>query len=262
MLRSLISIAKIIFFFIMVVLYFSMTVPLYPLLYLRPYQTRKILNHLVSLYSIVVLWVLGFRPKLHSMATNDHQKNYFFVSNHQTYMDVLLLSKFFRSAYVTSVEMKETLLLGQITQLAGCVFVERRNKRNLHKEIQEITQALENGITVTVFPEATSTNGSEVIRFRRPLYQAAIDSETSIIPIAINYESIDGQKVTTKNRDKVCWYGEMSFIPHLYSLGKCKKIVCSVIECAAIDVQKTADLEALVAQTHQVISSHFKPIET
>ena len=96
--------------------------------------------------------------------------NYLIVSNHLSYLDVLAMISVLNTRFVTSMEVKHAAGLGWITDQAGCLYVERRSRKNLKTEINEISKALEGGFYVVVFPEATSTNGDGVLRFKRPLF--------------------------------------------------------------------------------------------
>ncbi|WP_186647804.1 hypothetical protein [Fluviispira vulneris] len=45
------------------------------------------------------------------------------------------------------------------------------------------------------FPEATSTEGKEIRAFKKPLFQSAILSQSSVLPLCINYLKIDGENL-------------------------------------------------------------------
>jgi 1-acyl-sn-glycerol-3-phosphate acyltransferase len=164
-----IALIKFFFVFLVIFVYFLSTAPFFIFLKKYPYGTKKILNHIVGIYSKVLTWILGIKIS-HNLNTIDRNKNYFIVSNHLSYIDILLISSVLPTSFVTSVEMKNTPFLGQIIQLAGCLFVERRNKKNIMNEIGDIENALNKGLNVTVFPEATSTNGEQVLKFKRSLF--------------------------------------------------------------------------------------------
>jgi len=166
-----------------------------------------------------MLSVLGFKVEVVGQkAALAAASPYLIVSNHMSYLDVLVLSSQRPSCYVTSQEIKETPGLGIICQAGGCLFVNRKNRRNLGGEVKELSEAMRDGMLVTIFPEATSSNGHEVVTFRRPLFNAAIDAQVPVLPITINYQSIDGEKVGAHNRDTVCWYGDMAFFPHIMNV--------------------------------------------
>jgi len=150
--------------------------------------------------------------------------------------------------------------LGQLSLLAGCIFVERRSRLNLSDEIREITETLNAGVNVTIFPEATSTNGEQVIRFRRPLFQSALDAKATLHPLAINYLSIDNQKLTLQNRDHVFWYGDMTFFGHLWGLFKLKEIELTVTFAKSYRPQCVEQPADLAAKGHALVSAVYRPI--
>jgi 1-acyl-sn-glycerol-3-phosphate acyltransferase len=157
---------------------------------------------------------------------------------------------------VTSTDVRDTPFLGQICKLAGCLFVDRKNRKHLKDEIQELRDALNSGLNVTVFPEATSTNGDEVLRFRRPLFESSIATGKAILPLTINYLSISGQKLSTRNRDKVCWYGDMNFFPHFLALLNEKEINVEVIFSEPI-IPKMMSTIDLALKSQQKVSQYF-----
>ena len=189
---------KLISFFILISAYFLHALLFYPFLFIDKYWTRKQLIALVSFYSRGFLYVLGIKANFigEEKLQDDKKNNYLIVSNHLSYLDILILASKIPSAFVTSTDIKNTPFLGQIVTLAGCLFVNRKDKTNIKNEIKELREALNYGLNVVVFPEATSTNGDEVIRFRHPLFEASIATESPILPLTLNYSSISNKSVT------------------------------------------------------------------
>lgn len=186
----------------------------------------------------------------------DPKKNYFFVCNHMSYIDILVLSSIRSSMFVTSVEMQHTPLLGQLSKLGGSYFVERRNKIKLQKEIEDLSELLKNGLDVFVFPEGTSTNGQNLLPFKRALFQSAILANKEVLPICLLYETIDAVKFSPNNADKVCWYGDMDFLPHLMGLMDLKKVIVSVEYLEPITCDNKTK-EELSQSTENIIRSTY-----
>ena len=197
--------------------YFVVTTPLYPLLFVAPYKTKRLLNLIVSFYSRNLLKFLGTQIDIIDQRKEKDRSN-LIVCNHMSYLDILVLSSILPSCFITSQELKETPVLGQICTLAGCLFVERRDKSNIFNEIKNIEVNLEKGLNVLFFPEAKSTNGDSVIPFKRSLYQSAANTNHPILPITLNYLKLNGEPLTSETRDIVCWYDEMNFVTHLWQL--------------------------------------------
>jgi len=241
-----------------VMTYFVTAAPFYIFLKPFPYGTRKILNKMLKFYSRLGCKILAIDPdhKLEELKVDD---NFLIVSNHLSYTDILAICSKLSACFVTSVEIRDTPFLGHICKLGGCLFVERRSRHNLSNEIKEITDALGNGLNVCIFPEATSTNGAEVLRFKRPLFKAAIDSNKRVLPLTLNYTKIGKEEVHLGNRDKVCWYGDMSFFPHLWGVLGSGNIEVDVHASEPIETHPELDMTELSLEAHKRVSAKFNP---
>lgn len=222
-------------------------------------RRRKLLAQLISLHSMLCLKLFSVQI-INSNQFKNGRSAHLYVSNHLSYLDILILSSQTPCSFVTSIEVKGMPFLGQLSELGGCLYVERRSRDNLNHEISDITDALAAGLNVCIFPEATSTNGESVLRFRRPLYNAAIRSCTPVVPVCINYLTIDGHLVSPSNRDKVFWYGDMGFLGHLFELLSCRKIQVDVQYEAKVSTGEHTTAQDLAELTHSVISRAFQPV--
>lgn len=180
------------------------------------------------------------------------------VSNHQSYFDIAVHTAFLNISFVTSYEIKETPFLGHIATAAGCLFVERRDRSNLPNEIKNIGTALQKGHNVIFYPEATSTNGEEILRFRKPLFQAALDTKTPLQILTTNYKTISKETFSLQNRDKICWYGDMTFAPHLFNLLQQSEIMIE-INVDYLDSENYSDTTQLAAAAQKIVTSKFNP---
>lgn len=241
--------------------YFIITIPISFLIPLSPFKIRKFLNRIVAIFCAIMSWVLGVRYTINGDLSVLKEDNFLIIANHLSYLDIFNCYSLFPSCFVTSMEMKETPLLGQVTLAAGCLYVERRSRENIHKEIENVVDGLKNGLNVFVFPEATSTNGEGVKMFRKSMFNTAIDSGKKILPITLNYTSIDGVAVSKENRDKIFWYGEMSFYPHILHVLNHKRIELEFkIHQPVSDIQKFESDIALANHCHQIIDQSYNKI--
>lgn len=220
----------------------------------RPYLTK-----VISYTCKLGLKIFNVKVRK-TFAPLDSKANYLIVSNHLSYLDILIISSYLPTCFVTSKEMKETPFLGQLCLLGGCLFVERRSKAGIANEVKELSDALDDGLNVVIFPEATSTNGDEVIRFRRPLFQSAINSCAKVLPLCLNYRSLDGEKLTVKNRDKVFWYGDMGFLGHALTLFSHKGIVAELTIMPSLNSTDFSDKNALTDACYKLVSDEFENI--
>lgn len=217
-------------------------------------------NYFLSFFCRSALFILGIKARAVGLENARAPNGALYVGNHLSYLDVLVISKFVPACFVTSTEIKHTPGLGLICRMAGCLFVERRNKMNIHAEVAELREGLESGLSVAVFPESTSSNGEKLLRFRRPLYVAALDAEVSVIPMVLNYQSVGGEPLSLANRDKLFWYGDMDFAPHLWTLAGQGRAEVQLHFLPPLKVSKTDDSKLVAEQSQAMIEQIFTPV--
>lgn len=220
-------------------------------------RRRRALATLVHLYSRAALRLLDVRVAREGARVQG--VNAMLVSNHLSYVDILVIASQVPSCFVTSLETRAMPVLGSLCRLAGCIFVDRRRLGNLRAEIAEVADALDSGLDVAVFPEATSTDGARMRPFRRALYQGAVDSGRPVQPLCLNYEAIDDRPLSLANRDKVCWYGDMTFLPHLWELASCRTIHARLSFLPVLCARSVPDSRALAERSYALIKERFAP---
>lgn len=233
------------------------SIPFFPFLIIIKSFARKSLVIIVSTTSRFLLKVLNIVVEYKIPNTFVNNDNYLIVSNHLSYLDVIILAAKFPSCFVTSTDVKKTPFLGHLTRLAGCLFVDRNNRKNLKQEIVELRTALSEGMNVIVFPEATSTNGEKILRFRRPLFEASIATQKKILPITINYLEIEGKAINRLNRDIVCWYGDMTFFSHFLKVLSHKEILVEINVSEPFAPEILSSIELALKSRH-LVNSNYK----
>ena len=218
--------------------------------------TSKWCGHIVK--------ILGVQIELKNFDSKHlAEKNYLFVCNHMSYLDILVFSSVIPTMFVTSVEMRSAFFLGTMAELGGSLFIERRLRSRLEQDISALSDGLNQGFHVMVYPEGTSTDGSTVQPFKKSLLISAISAGRDIMPICIRYKEIDGEVFSTQNHARVCWYGDMTFGPHFLQLAKVKKLKVSLEFLPIIEVHSGADRreigEAAFTKIHSAY--HRKEVE-
>jgi len=204
--------------------------------------------------------VLGIKTTVLGDKKYLNENNYLIVANHLSYTDIFPLYWKFPACFVTSNEMRETPFLGQVCVAAACLFVERRNRDNIQKEIQSVTNGLKQGLNVFIFPEATSHNGEKVHMFRKTMFNGIVYSGKAILPLTLNYKRISGKEITLSNRDEIFWYGDAGFYPHILSVLTQTSIELEItIHPPITAVENKSDIE-LANQAHSIVAKDYQPI--
>jgi len=229
---------------------------LFPFLNIR----RKFYALNISFYCSILLKILKIKVIFDESNRFPTQKPALIVSNHLSWLDIVIISSKIPCNFITSVEMKNNKVLGIFTKFGGSYFVERRHFNNLKREIHEISQAVKTGIPLCLFPEATSSDGTHILKFRNAMLEAFINKDLLIQPIVINYTSINNSPVTPENKDNIFWYGKMTFIPSLLRICKTKEISVSIKTLSLINAKNHDCRKQLGESIFNEINANFKPI--
>lgn len=137
------------------------------------------------------------------------------VSNHLSYIDILVLSAVMPCFFVAKMEIGGWPFFGKAARSGGTIFVDQSSLASAQSVAAQMTERLQLPIPVPVllFPEGTSTDGSEVIRFHSRLIDPATSLRVPITTAAIRYEVEDG----TPERE-LCWFGDETFVNHLWKV--------------------------------------------
>lgn len=212
----------------------------------------------VSLFCRLALWLLKF--KVHVINVPSQKKPFLLVGNHLGMLDILVVAARKPTLFITSVELRQTAGLGFIAEMAGCLFVERRSRSNITGEIGEIREALKQGFSVTLYPEGTSTNGERVLPFKKSLMTAVAGTGVHIKPMVINYRKINGEPMSDKWRDYVCWYGDQTFLPMLGRIFSVSSVEVDLEFCGEVMVHSEEQRHQVAAEIQKVIVDKYVPI--
>jgi 1-acyl-sn-glycerol-3-phosphate acyltransferase len=135
------------------------------------------------------------------------------VSNHLSYLDIMVYSAITPCVFVSKKEVKSWPVFGALATRAGTVYIDRERTADAHRVRNEVADALRGGMLVVVYPEGTSSDGRSVLPFKPALFQAAIEAETEIIPAHLRYSIEDGDP-----GQDIAYWGDMTFFPHLLKL--------------------------------------------
>ena len=132
------------------------------------------------------------------------------VSNHLSYLDVLILSAAMPCFFVAKIEIGGWPIFGWSAHVSGTIFLDRTSKESAMSVADQMVERLKQPIPVLLFPEGTSTDGSQVIPFHPRLIDPATSTGTQITTAAVRYVVKDGTP-----EKELCWYGDETFTTHL-----------------------------------------------
>lgn len=212
-----------------------------------------------SFYLRVALAVLGVGVKIKNAdKLSGRKRNYFIISNHLSYLDIFAIYSVVPAVFVANSELEESFLLGKIIRYSGGVFVERRNRGKILRDMQAISDILNMGMNVVIFPEGTTSNGDRVMPFKSSLLAAAGKSGVEVLPLCIRYREIDGREIDAANRHLVYFYGSISFFEHFFRLLNLRSVTVEITELESIGAEDGLSRKELTRAAYERISAAYE----
>lgn len=116
------------------------------------------------------------------------------VANHISWIDIYVINSALPAAFVSKEEVRHWPLIGWLAAKNDTIFL-RRGSRGHAKVINEqVAEFLDKGRHVAVFPEGTTTDGRSLLHFHAALIQPALSAGRPVLPVAISYWELDGQR--------------------------------------------------------------------
>lgn len=180
------------------------------------------------------------------------------ASNHLGYVDGIILGSMFPVVFVSKKEVRRWPWIGAWTALCGTIYIDRQRKEKIPLLVGEMAEKLNQGANVLSFPEGTSTNGDRLLPFQSAPFAAPLRARAPIVPVTLTYRRIDGRPLTSDNRDRVYWYGDMEFLGHFWELLAVRRIEVTVRIHAAIETSRykndSLGRKALSQRTYDAIA--------
>jgi len=115
-----------------------------------------------------------------------------FVVNHISWFDIPALGSKIPVHFLSKDEINSWPIVGWLARQTGTLYIKRGRRGAAEQSINEITDTLNRGGHVIIFPEGTTTDGTSVRKFHSRLFQAAIDAGAPVQPVALRYPHPDG----------------------------------------------------------------------
>ncbi|MGH7703088.1 MAG: lysophospholipid acyltransferase family protein [Gemmatimonadales bacterium] len=116
----------------------------------------------------------------------DPRRPYVVVSNHESFVDILLISHLpWEMKWMSKAELFRLPVLGWDMWLAGDVPVRRTSLRSAVEALQRCREVLRQRVSVIIFPEGTRSPTGEMLPFKDGAFRLAIEAGVPILPLAV-----------------------------------------------------------------------------
>ncbi|MCU0767600.1 MAG: 1-acyl-sn-glycerol-3-phosphate acyltransferase [Gammaproteobacteria bacterium] len=150
------------------------------------------------------------------------------VANHVSWLDVPVLGGLGEIAFLSKAEVKDWPVVGWLAAAAGTQFI-ARGAGDANNVRDRIGAHLSGAGSLTLFPEGTTTDGSEVRPFFPRLLAAAHATGVPVVPVALRY--LRGAALDTV----APFIGDDEVASHLWRVLQQEAFDVHVVFCRPID---------------------------
>ena len=148
----------------------------------------KLMSFIAINWSKIILKVGKINFNINGLKNIDLRKNYFFVPNHESALDIPLVfaSIPMHVVSVAKIELSRIPFFGWSMIAGGHFFVDRSNHKKAMRSIEKARISMnKNPRSVFLFPEGTRSLDGKVGRFKKGGLKLAIDLGVPIVPVGI-----------------------------------------------------------------------------
>lgn len=145
------------------------------------------------------------------------------VANHVSWVDAIAIHALMPCGFLAKDSLRGWPIVGNLIARTGGVFVQRGNPFDLQRALDAIDAALEEGRSICVFPEGTTTDGSGVLPFFTLVFELAAQRGADVVPIGVRYLQAGAPSRIP------AWVGDEAFLPSLFRIAAAGELAVEVI---------------------------------
>lgn len=206
-------------------------------------EKRWRVERVMSWWNAVLLDLFNIQVRVHG---NRLEGPRLLVANHVSWLDISVIGSLEPTRFVAKSEIRHWPIAGALANVCGTFYI-RRGKGGARPLLDKAVPHLKAGGSFVVFPEGTTTDGSSVLPFHARLFQAAIEAQCPVQPIALRFgRGVDGGSVAP-------FIGDDDLASHMLRLLKEPALVVDVTYCTPISADGL-DRDTLALAAHAIIA--------
>lgn len=158
------------------------------------------------------------------------QTHALWASNHLSWMDIPVIGSSVPCFFLSKDEISKWPVFGKLVVASGHLLI-KRGSGDTGSVTSQITDFLNKGYSVMMFPEGTTTDGNRIKKVHGKLLQAAIDANIPIQPIVVCYGNKDGSL-----SDALPYYGNQTMKTSMKKVLDSRDVTAYILPLEAIEV--------------------------
>jgi 1-acyl-sn-glycerol-3-phosphate acyltransferase len=169
----------------------------------------KRVSYIARIWGSGIARIIGLDVRIHGDPNRVHGG--IIISNHQSYLDIIVHASVFPIRFAPKAEIATWPFLGWFLALSRPIWVRRESKQSSFRTLEEYRETLEHDINLIIYPEGTTSDGKRLLPFKSTPFEAVSSGKFNIWPILVRYHEEPG-------RPTLCWYGDMTLLPHCWEI--------------------------------------------
>jgi len=169
------------------------------------------------------------------------------VANHISWADIFALNSQRACHFIAKAELRQWPIAGRMLANAGTVFIDRNDRKDTHRLKAVVHDLLASGETVAVFPEGTTSDGRDVLKFHASLLEPIVASEGEVWVVAVRYFHVPRSKgvIAEARTDAAAYIDDLSLMDSLRAIHRAEPVTVEVrfveaIACAGLTRREVA----------------------
>jgi 1-acyl-sn-glycerol-3-phosphate acyltransferase len=138
------------------------------------------------------------------------------ISNHLSYLDIVVFASLHPCVFVSKEEVRRWPVVGWMTTMSGTVYVARGHGGSAMRARKGMQAALDAGLPVVFFPEGTTSNGSQLLKFHSGLLSQVTAGGAPVTAAHLRYSFVEDNGPDVSVADDVCYWGDRNLLGHIF----------------------------------------------
>ncbi len=169
------------------------------------------------------------------------------VANHVSWVDIFVLNSVRTTSFVAKSDIRRWPVIGLLVAWAGTLFIDRHHRHAVRDAGRQMRGCFDQGDAVGLFPEGTTTDGSDVRPFHAGLFDAAVRAGVRTQPVALRFLK------RGRPAPELAFVGEQTLVANLWFLLGARGVSVECIYLPPIPVAAVQARGELAQRAHAAI---------
>lgn len=189
-------------------------------------------------------WIAGVDVRIEG---ERETRGAFLLANHVSWMDIPAIAGTTGSAFVAHDGLAGVPLVRWLCAMNDTVFVARHDRGSIHRQVEQVREAIRDTGALAIFPEGTTSDGTAMLPFKSSLLSALDPLPAGIVvqPVWLDYGRDSG---------RIAWVGDEHGLDNfLRILARAKPISLTVHFLPRLGSEHTRNRKTIAASAEQAI---------